>query len=553
MKSFLHLLIGQKSSRSKKSHSLPLRLETLEDRIVPAFTFGGGPLLASTAIQAVYLGSDWSNTAKGNPNPASTSYFDGFNKYIVNSPFMDMLKKDGYNVGRGTFTPGVIDPLTLTQGNSNVFLTDAQIQSDLQAEISANAVQQPGANSLYVVYVEDNVPVATSGGATSINTFAGYHSMFVGTNSSGQSANIYYAVIPTPGGSVGNGYGALGVSKSQEMTIVVSHELAEAATDPNPGTGWYDNVNNGEVGDIVAGEYMFLHNYAMQRISDKNDQAMTPLGAGPIKAETFVLESNGNLYEHSSSGTKLIASGVASISNQGVGLQGRATIDYVDTSGNTFTYDDLNGAVSDGISSAKQIQDSQGTEYVLKTNGTLIEQIYNGVTGSFSNVTVATGVASFSAGTDKLGVCCVDYVTTAGAAYEYSASSGKHLIKSSGVASVAAGPQGQAGIVLTTGEADLWTEANNKTTLLVASGVKQLSLGTNAAGNLLVERLDTNGNLWEYDAGTSKPPTQINSNVASVSDARLGVVDAIMSNGTAQEHKGTTWTTIDSNTVTGVG
>jgi hypothetical protein len=534
-------------------HSLPLRLETLEDRIVPAFTYGGGRLLPAVSIQGLYLGSDWSNTASGNPNPAPTTYFDNFLKFIVNSSYMDMLHKDGYNVGRGTFTPGVIDPVTLTKGQPTIFLTDSTIHADLQAEITNGQLKSPGSNSLYVVFVEDNVPFQTAGGYTSETGFAGYHSMFVGTNSSGQTANIYYAVLSVPGGSVGNGYGASGVNKAQEMTIAASHELADAATDPSPGTGWYDNSNNAEIGDIVTGLYTFLHGYAVQRISDKNDQAMTPPGAAPLKAETFVLENNGNLYEHSSSGSKLIASGVASIANQSVGLQGRATIDYVDTSGNTFTYDDLKGAVADGIGSAKLAVDSQGTDYVLQTNGTLVEYIYQGTTGNFTTSTVATGVSSFSAGTDRYGVACVDYVTTAGAAYEYSASSGKHLIKSSGVASVAAGPQGQAGIVLTTGEADLWTEASNKTTLLVTSGVKQLSLGTDAAGNLLVERLDTNGNLWEYQSGTGKAPTQINSNVASVSDARLGVVDAIMSNGTAQEHKGTTWTTIDSNTVTGVG
>src|SRR5689334_14872390 len=130
MKSFLHRLLGTTPSRPK-TRSLPLRLETLEDRIVPTFTYGGGPLLSNVAIQGVYLGSDWSNTAVGNPNPASTSYFDGFNKSIVSGSFMTMLHADGYNVNKGTFTAGVIDPVTLTQGNSAIFLTDSTIQKDL--------------------------------------------------------------------------------------------------------------------------------------------------------------------------------------------------------------------------------------------------------------------------------------------------------------------------------------------------------------------------------------------------------------------------------------
>ena len=40
-----------------------------------------------------------------------------------------------------------------------------------------------------------------------------------------------------------------------QLTAVTSHELAEAVTDPNVGTGqlgWYDEQLNGEIGDIAA-------------------------------------------------------------------------------------------------------------------------------------------------------------------------------------------------------------------------------------------------------------------------------------------------------------
>ena len=47
----------------------------------------------------------------------------------------------------------------------------------------------------------------------------------------------------------------------------------------------------------------------------------------------------------------------------------------------------------------------------------------------------------------------VDYVTTAGAAYELSDSTGVHLLRSSGVASVSAGLEGNSALLLTTGEA----------------------------------------------------------------------------------------------------
>lgn len=36
------------------------------------------------------------------------------------------------------------------------------------------------------------------------------------------------------------------------MTVIASHELCEAITDPIPGRGWYDDVN-GEIGNICEG------------------------------------------------------------------------------------------------------------------------------------------------------------------------------------------------------------------------------------------------------------------------------------------------------------
>jgi hypothetical protein len=559
MKSLFRKLIGKRRTRAR-THSIPLRLESLEERIVPAFAYQGGPLLTSVTAQALFLGSDWNNTSPGNPNPASTTYFNSYLKYLVYSPYMDMLHAEGYGVGRGTAANGVVDPVSLPQGNPNAFLDDGTIQTDIQQQITAGKLQSPGPNNLYVVFVEDNVPVEFSpGGPNSINAFAGYHSFFSGSDASGHSTIINYAVIPVSGGSVGNAYGTVGLTPAQEMTVAASHEVAEAVTDPQVGSslGWYDYYNQGEIGDVVAGEYVFLHNYAVQRISDKSDLPMTPQGATAIQAETFVLEKGGNLYEHTGAGNHLIASNVAAITNQSIGLQGRATVDYIDSSGNAWTYDDLNGAAEDWSGGAKQVVDGQGADYVLLSNGQLVAEIYSVVSGGWSNRTIASHVTSISAGTDVHGVSCVDYVTTSGAAYEYSDSTGLHLIKGGGVASVSAGPIGTAGLVLTTGEADFWQERNHSLTMLAPSGVAQLTLGTNVglANYVLVERLDTNGNLWEYKSGTSSAATQINSGVASISDARQGVVDAIMSNGTLQEHNDGTnaWTTIDSNTVLGVG
>jgi hypothetical protein len=48
---------------------------------------------------------------------------------------------------------------------------------------------------------------------------------------------IYYAVIPHP---VGN-FDLRGFNAFQQQTMASSHELAEAATDPDCQTGWQDS------------------------------------------------------------------------------------------------------------------------------------------------------------------------------------------------------------------------------------------------------------------------------------------------------------------------
>jgi hypothetical protein len=49
------------------------------------------------------------------------------------------------------------------------------------------------------------------------------------------------------------------------LTSISSHELAEAITDPVPGTGWYDDAN-GEIGDICAWQTETVEGYTVQKL-----------------------------------------------------------------------------------------------------------------------------------------------------------------------------------------------------------------------------------------------------------------------------------------------
>ncbi len=135
-----------------------------------------------------------------------------------------------------------------------------------------------------MVYVEPGVAIMDDhdGNATSIRDFAGYHSAFVGRTAGGYAADIHYAVMAYAGGinPVFRGLTPFG-----SMTLTASHEIAEAATDPNVGLralGWYDDNNNGEIGDINRYEAL-LNGYAVQSIVNKYDVAYVPSGATTLR------------------------------------------------------------------------------------------------------------------------------------------------------------------------------------------------------------------------------------------------------------------------------
>jgi hypothetical protein len=243
------------------------QLESLEDRLVPTVTYHGGAVLPNVEVQALYIGEQWA----ADPNLSSqASYLDGYLGTIVNSSFMDMLTNAGYGVGRGSASGGQIERVFLP---STSFLQDSTIRTWIQDNINAGVLQQPDANTLYVCFVEPNIAVQTDFGDSNGFTqeevkgcpsFAGYHTAFAGTNSAGQASDIRYTVITYGGGSTVGGrpnFSVPWLSPIQQDTLVSSHEIAEAATDPDIGykaVGWHDDANNGEVGDIVLGQTMYV-------------------------------------------------------------------------------------------------------------------------------------------------------------------------------------------------------------------------------------------------------------------------------------------------------
>jgi hypothetical protein len=509
-------------------------IESLEDRRVMTVTFHGGAVLPTVEVQALYEGSDWYNNSA---NYSQTGTLDGFLNNVVQSTYMDMLNKAGYGVGRGSASGGKI---FMSNINKSYYLTDSSIRSDLLSAISAtNHLEAPDANRLYVVFVEPGVAVMNDhlNNATSQSNFLGYHGAF------GSSyGDIHYAVVCYPGGAVGNA-GMSWLSATDDLTQVASHEIAEAVTDPNINyktLGWYDDTfpnsdgtKGDEIGDLANAQTVHLNGYAVQRIADKNDQPMTPAGARAVNPVSFVLQTNGNLYMHSSSGLTWLDNGVASVSDQGIDNQGHAMVDVLFTNGSAYEYHEGQGWIY-LTSGVRMGAAGQGVSYVLLTSGTVYE--YKDSSGSWSSP-ISYNVTSISAGTDRNGVN-MEAEIWYGQGWEWSDSSGWHTF-GSGLTSISAGQQGYVDYVTGNGNGYLYTEAYGSSSL-IAYNVAQMTAGTDQNGNNMIDMLYTNGNLWEYRVDTGW--NWLDNSVTSIAKGRAGVVDMVFSWGDAYDHGPGGWT-----------
>ena len=123
-------------------------------------------------------------------------------------------------------------------------ITDAQTQAELKAYTAANSLPND-LNHLYLLFFPPNAQTQLGTTNFSLTQFAGYHS---------HTGTLIYTNEPfDPGFAVS----APNDDPSADSAInTISHEVSEAVTDPNGGSGWGDTANPGnEIGDECAGNY----------------------------------------------------------------------------------------------------------------------------------------------------------------------------------------------------------------------------------------------------------------------------------------------------------
>lgn len=218
----------------------------------------GGPVISNVKVVPVM----WNSSVPSDVQSTMPNFYAA----VTNSTFWSFLSEYDTNIldyggaqgtnqhiGPGTATKAIV----LTPSITATAITDAQIQSEIQHQISIGKLPAPDANTLYMVHypagMSISMPDGNGGTAASCKQFCAYHGTIAG------SPNIYYGTIPnvtTDGCELGCGPVGGGINNE---TMVSSHELVEATTDSAvglatnnaPPLGWYDpQGQDGEIGDI---------------------------------------------------------------------------------------------------------------------------------------------------------------------------------------------------------------------------------------------------------------------------------------------------------------
>jgi hypothetical protein len=233
-------------------------------------TYFGGPIISNVqVVQVLYGSGSYNAQVAGTTSPTMGQFYGDITG--SGSGLVSLLQQyntpvsggTGQTFGNGTFI-GLFQ-IVPAAGNNGSTITDAQIQSELLAQITAGHLPAPtldatgNPNTLYMIFFPPGKTI-TQGGSNSCQAggFCAYH----GTTSSLLGGkNVLYGVMPDmqTGLCSTGGCGSAGVFGN--YTSVTSHELVEAMTDAfvgiattfAPPLAWYDQVN-GEIGDICNGQ-----------------------------------------------------------------------------------------------------------------------------------------------------------------------------------------------------------------------------------------------------------------------------------------------------------
>ena len=224
---------------------------------VGPLTDGGGPMITTPVIYSVLFSDSTTSLSpatgfSAGVLPGTTPNIAGAISATVNAPYatwwMNEYSRPSQPLNYGSYagTITLYNPTLADQSS----ISAVAIQDALYAAESAGTIT-PTPNTLYVAFFRSG-QVITDGTQTSNNAFCGYHDAVLSS-----LPTINYAVIPNEDAQPACDY-VSPTSTFENLSAVVSHEVAESVTDPSSPAAWMATGTNEladicETGVVVAG------------------------------------------------------------------------------------------------------------------------------------------------------------------------------------------------------------------------------------------------------------------------------------------------------------
>ena len=201
-----------------------------------SLTNHGGPQISLAGFYAIYWNGTVANSAgtQGNATLRSTvqnfvTSFSSNGAYSQSDPSADYSIISQYGAANAISTTLVFAGDLVDSQSTQSSISDRNIRTYIASLFNAGKVQAD-THTVFGVYFPAGMKITTQGGS-SCSSFCGYHSHF-----SYAGKDIKYAVFPFTNC---NGCSLSGKNVADMLTIVSSHEIREAVTDPDL-NAWYD-------------------------------------------------------------------------------------------------------------------------------------------------------------------------------------------------------------------------------------------------------------------------------------------------------------------------
>lgn len=168
----------------------------------------------------------------------------GSNLYKNVTQYYDTVGGSKQNIqNKSSFGGAWVD----TSAYPSATLSDQQVQQEVVRARQANSGWKSDINHVFFVFTAQSEAICDSPNVCSTNVFCGYHSY--------SSAKDIYAVIPYPGTGCTLKHSPNNNVAADSALDITSHEMFESITDPQPGSGWFTPIRQGEIGDLCAHKY----------------------------------------------------------------------------------------------------------------------------------------------------------------------------------------------------------------------------------------------------------------------------------------------------------